>query len=652
MKKTKNVNRVDTSNSRLRKDKAKNFIESDLKILKEKYKFYSRLITCVHNPHNIGIEDAWGNIYSDLSKIRDILSDKKFNILFSVITVEIHEGKSETAKEGDKEKESNKSNTKSKTEKEEDVKLKDYPHIHAVVFFTSPDGKLIEMSDIIRRIRDVTSFSSSDDIRIDGAQPKGKGRGRQITKNDENFLCYTVKNANHKEPYDIMMYIATQLKTAEEIEFKKQFGNFNCFLIDNSDDKDVIDFVKEIVFRGVLIGIPDKKELIVESKPETFFAEHADNAADKPVTKKQEGFNITLAAVIYYMNENNLKMCNDVVYQKVKTSRRTWEYWGTIDKIFGCLAEPSNNKILLTLLDNKSKIVELSQFEDQKFLPSVEINWYFVEFKDFYLHKPSFLAIKGDLPSNINCGFMNDIITFDMLDNLGVPDKWLSTILSQEFANNEDRRQEFFSRFYSVSLPLIQKDKVLCLIGGPDSRKSSVMEPMRRSFQKEQITDITEGRFSVSDIVGKRLIGMDDTKGAAFKSANMLQLLEGGRHLMVEQKFKSAASTKFSGNLYICTNEFPKEWLEYNESLREYVLKSQYETRLAIFKFENRYKNSIPGYMKRLTSLEIGKIILFTGSFFAKRFLERETGLLISDTYDECRNILQDHEAIYEFQKR
>lgn len=648
MTKTKMGTRVDAANSRLRKDKAKNFIETELESLREKYKFYSRLLTCVHNPHNISIANAWDNIYSDLIKIRNILCDKSLNILFSIVTVETHEGFEEPAKVDAKS--DNKPKDKSKLASEE--KLKDFPHVHAVLFFVSPDGKLADISDIIRQIRETTSFSSSDDIRIDGAQPKGKGRGRQITKSDQNFLCYTIKNANHKKPYDILSMVAKHLTTREEINFRKEFGDNNCFFVDNSDDKDVVDFVKEIVSRGILIGIPDKKAIIEESKPVIFYAEHSDNAVAKSVTKKQEGFNITLAAVIHYMNENNLKICCDAIYQKVKNSRRTWEFWGTIDRVFGCLSDPSNSKILLTLLDNKSKVVELAQFEDQMFLPRVEINWYFMEFKDFYLHKPSYLVIKGELPDHIHCGTMNDSISFSMLDNIGQPERWLSTVMCQDFAKSADKFEEFCSRHYAVLLPLVQKDKVLVLWGPPDTYKSSVMEPVRRSFPKEQITDVTEGRFAVSDIMGKRLIALDDTKGAALKSANMLQLLEGGKDIMVEQKFKSASPGRFLGNLYICTNEFPKEWTEYNTELNEYVIKSQYLTRLAIFRFEKKLPNSIPGFMKRLTSLEIGKIIFFTGSFFAKKFLNRTRGLLISDTYDECKNDLQDHEAIYEYQKR
>lgn len=658
MSQLKNSSRVETNNTRLRKNNAKNFIESELITLKNKYKFYSRLITCVHNPNNITTEEAWEKIYFDLDQIKQILSNKKYNILFSVLTVEIHEENDKKFKKVEKEvdgPEDKEKKTKKKVIKKVDdpeaVNLKGFPHIHAVVFFVSPDGKITDVSEIVRDIRKNTSFSSGDDIRIDGGSGEKKKKGRQIVKNDENFLCYVIKNANHKAPFELMQFMYKVLEDKIREKIKYEIGTENCFLIDNSNDKDVIDFVKGIRDRGILIHIPEEKVVIDEVKEDEVYVEHVDNAAKK-ITKKEEGFKITLAAVIYYMKKENLRLYKNSVFQKIKGSRRSWEYWGDLAKIFGCLAEPSNEEILLTLLENKGKIVEISEMEDQKFLPQIEINWFFVEFKDFYLHLPTYLIIKSEIPDNIACCFMNDTLTLKKLKDMAKPERWLSTVLCQPFARDNNKLEDFFFRYYAISLPLIQKAKVMCLLGPPNTFKSSTMEPINRFFPKEQRTQVTEGKFSTSDIIDKRVLGLDDTKGKALESANMLQLLEGGRETMIEKKFKSAVSRHFTGNVYICTNSFPNEWTDYDESLAQYVLKEQFETRLAIFKFETKANNPEPGFMKKLTSEEIGKVILFTGNFYAKKFLKRDSGILFADTYDECKSMLQDHEAIYEFQSR
>lgn len=651
MSQAKIISRVETNNTRLRKDKAKNFIDSELINLKNKYKFYSRLITCVHNPNNITDVEAWEKIYFDLIQIKKILTNQKYNVLFSIVTVEIHE---EKIKKVEKEVDSSdvkKKKIKKKVEETEALNLKGFPHIHAAVFFVSPDGKVIDMSGIIKDIRDNTSFSSGDDIKIDGGSGEKKKAGRQINKNDENFLCYVIKNANHKKPFELLQYMFKTLEDETKEKIKYEIGTENCFLIDNSDDKDVIDFVKGIKERSVIIYIPEEKISIDKVKEDEIYAEHIDNAAKK-ITKKEEGFKITLAAVIYYMKKEDLRLYKNSVFKKIKGSRRSWEYWGDLAKIFGCLTEPSNEKILLTLLENKGKIVEISEMEDQKFLPQIEINWFFVEFKDFYLHLPTYLIIKSEIPENIACCFMNDTLTLKKLKDMAKPERWLSTVLCQPFARDINKLEDFFFRYYAISLPLIQKAKVMCLLGPPNTYKSSTMEPINRFFPKEQRTQVTEGKFSTSDIIDKRVLGLDDTKGKALESANMLQLLEGGRETMIEKKFKSAVSRQFTGNVYICTNSFPNEWTDYDDNLAQYVLKEQFETRLAIFKFETKANNPEPGFMKKLTSEEIGKVILFTGNFYAKKFLGRDSGILFADTYDECKSMLRDHEAIYEFQTR
>lgn len=630
MKNTKIVNRVESNNTRLRKDKAKNFIDTALIKLKSKYKFYSRLLTCVHNPNNISEVEAWENIYFDLDKIKKILKNKEYNILFSIIVVEVHEGK-------------NKKKEK-KVEEIETIKLEGYPHIHAVIFFISPDGKIIDMSKIVKDIRENTSFSSGDDIKIDGGERKA---GKQIVKNDENFVCYVIKNANHKKPFEIMSYI----RNIHKEKITEDVGTENCFLIDNSDDKDVIDFVKGIAERGILIHISEEKRMVNEVKKDETYVEHIDNAA-KIITKKEEGFKITLAAVIYYMNQENLKLYKEKVFQKVEGSRRTWEYWGTMDKIFGCLFEPSNENIILPLLENKGKVIEISVAEDQKFLPHIDINWFFVEFKDFYLHLPSYIIVKGELPNNVVCGFMNESLGLKDLNNMKNPERWLTGILNQPFAQDKEQLEDFFYHYYAITLPLIQKAKVMCLYGPPNTSKSSVMEPINKFFPKELKTQTTEGRFANSDIYGKKLLPLDDVKPKALGAANVLQLFEGGKDIMFEKKRKDAFHEKFEGNIYICTNEFPEDWMMYDEKLMEYILKEQYETRLAIFRFETKVNKPKPGFMKILTSEEIGKIILFTGNYYAKKFLERDCGVLICDTYEECKGMLRDHEAIFEFQTR
>ncbi len=641
MKKT--IVRVKGGNTGLRKDRAKNYISTDLVKLKNKYKFYTRLLTCVHNPNNISIRKAWEEIDFDLDKIKRILMKKEYNILFSVMVVEVHEGKEVRRKK--EETTNEKKEIKHDKVEEAHAKLKGYPHIHTEIFFISPDGKVNEMSEIIGDIRRETSFSSGDDIKIDGGEKK---KGRNIEKSDENFLCYVLKNANHAYPDEAMKIVRQGREKRIEEEIGEVIGEGNCFFIDNSNDKDVIDFIEGLQKRGILIDIPDEKKKIDEVKKEMILAEHVDNGA-RTGTKREEGFNVSMAAVVYYMNSNDLRLCGDHVYNKVEGTRRSYEYWGTMNMVYGCLYKPTNNKIILTLIDNKHRIMEVTESANQEYIPTIVINWNYMECKDCYIHLSTYAAIKGEIPDDIVCVHLNQTISYKDFDRMKNPDRWLKHIMDQPFAEDKKRIEKFFESYYCVALPMIQKYKPLCLYGPPNTCKSSTMEPINRLFPRQFKTQITQGKFGISDIKDKRLLALDDVNNASLESINMLQLFEGGRDIMQEKKGVNAFNERYEGNLYMCTNEFPDKWMR-NDEIMGMVLKDQYETRLEIFKFETKIKKEEmkPGFMKRVTAEEIGRIIMFTGSFYAKNFLERDSGLLIYDTYGECRQILRDHEAIFE----
>ncbi len=608
--------RVQVFDSTMRKSKARNYIDIEFKKLEDKYKFHSRMFTLVHNPSAISKENAWAWVFVDIDNIKKILREQK-NILFSIITVEMHMSKAE---------------------------LTGYPHIHVVIYRTS-EGKIESFNEIHSLLREKTSFKHGEDIKIDG---ETKTKGRKLEKSNTSFLCYALKNSKHMDSY-VKMY-----ETYEK--YKDRYVNIEtttdvCLLIDQSQDKEIIDFFIELTNRNIIINIPKNKLSLAVINPDKMYVSHKDNGVKK-VSISENKFNLTFSMVWNYMNSNNLRLYkNDEVYKKKEGTRRTWEYWGDMDRVIGGLYTPENISITHDILSNEDKIKKMAQKQDQKLIPRIDINWYYVEFKDFYLHLPSFSIVEGELDPNIEVGFSNMEMSLKDVYEFETPDIWLSVILNQKFGIIEKERDSFCTAYYSILLPLIQKARVLLLLGVSNSGKSTILEPLKRFFPKNVRTEITEGQFSFGTIPDKRLVCLDDVKNKALEDGNMLQLLEGGREIMINQKHVTQSMETFKGNICISTNQIPESWQIYSQEISDLVLKKEYEMRLKIFKFETAIKNPKPGFLKDMETAEIAKVIMYTGNIYARDFLGKKkvNGTYLSHYkhFDECKEKFQDSECLF-----
>ena len=259
--------------------------------------------------------------------------------------------------------------------------------------------------------------------------------------------------------------------------------------------------------------------------------------------------------------------------------------------------------------------------------------------------------MRGELDTEIELGLSNSGMSFDQLRKQELPKVWLSVIENQKFGRDITELSNFCVAYYSVLMPLVQKARVLCLLGVSNSGKSSVLEPMKRFFPKNVTTEITEGQFAFGTIPDKRLVCLDDVKNKALEDGNMLQLLEGGRDIMINQKHATQKMEEFRGNICISTNSIPESWQEFSRELDEFVLKKEFEMRLKIFRFETAIKDPKPGFLKDMETKEIAKVIMFTGNEYAKRFLgKQETNgscLTYYENFNECREKFHDSECLF-----
>lgn len=758
-----------------RKKEARSYIRNFFPAIESKYKFFTKIITCVYNPHNISCFDAWASMPMQIYKIKRILANPDYNVKFAVLTVEVHGEKSrqkplkklvaaekqarkqlETEQERIRkqrektsnaiEKEVKKLNKKYEKEIEKERKklqksqpdlvndlkmptaeeiaieacenlgidkailygeepeevdhsqsavddvdsefgyceevtpqslpeivntiadfpitpemtkpaetLIGYPHIHVAVFISLTSGAVTQDHAIARDL--VANLNFGDDIDVSSSN---KAKKSDTRSHAHASLEYVLKDSNHSIPYFRLLQVLTYgEKTYPEEIYKTSHANNVC-LIDYSNDSDVYKFFDGLVKRKIHIHIPHNPRIQdIEIEPMTLIAPEFDESSTKLTSSQidDENFAISIGYVIEYMNNHDLRLCNGKVYQRVKTSRRTWKLWedGELKSIYGKLtAIIKDLKMVNKLVKSAKKIEEASSWNHSVVLPSVKINWFYIEFKDFYLHLPSFSIIKGDLPSDYNCGIycghheFKDIIDMN-IDTLESKITWTDIIKNQPFY--EERSAEFFCDWYKVLLPLIQKGKVLTLYGPANTGKTSVFEPVIKLYGRENTAQITEGRFGLANIVDKKILAIDDATNKALSENGSLNLLE-NNSFVFEQKYKDAKCGRFDGNMFLCTNEFPESWYDpksYGMSPEDRALKAQYDVRLKVYKFTRTIKNPKPGQMKKICQEEIEKLIFLSGICYANLELEREPEDCIQffDTFEEAFTEIEDTEYLY-----
>ncbi len=611
-------------NTVLRKNsKCFNYISIEFPILEEKYKFYSRMFTFVHNPELISLEKAWGWVFIDIEKIKKIISDKDNNILFAVLGVETHMGKQNGTSGG----------------------LVGYPHIHLVVYRKS-EGKIENFNRLYSELRKQTSYGKTgEDIHIDGDAPKKR---RSLEKSNISFFNYVIKNSRHEDTYN-------RMKEAYE-KYKDKLKNINisldrCHLMDNSEDKEIIDFFREVNNRNVSINIAEEKLRIKEYKEKEITGIHKKNGTEDMTREERDLYNCTIFT-LYNMKQRGFVVNDKTIFVKKEKTRRTWKKWGTIEKMISKLITIDDPAMYCLMTKNADKLIKNAKREGQVIFPEIELNWFYVEFEDFFLHLPS-CTIYKEIPENINCALHNPGITLEMFLTMDmIPHIWLSIIRNQKFSQDMNEEERFKTLYYSTLLPLIQKALVLCLQGIANSGKTTLFIPLKTLIPLEYQTEITKGQFSYSGIEGRRLIGLDDVKPEVLDSGNIKQLLEGGqKSITIEKKNVNAGLGRFEGNIFISANMdgLPESWYEYSKELGEYVLKAEFQVRLAIYQFETKIKQPIPGFLKRLQEEETGKVILHCGKSYARTILKREMGkeYQVMESFEAGETIRQNTESIY-----
>jgi len=623
---------------------AETYLNAVYSDLEDKYNMVTKSITCVYNPNSVIKENAWKNVLNETLKLNQLFL-KMPEVIFAMIGIEIHDGKRSMTKKKRKEaedKEQNKIDKEANTlaikrfVKEyirepttmadsailveykqkiideinaggdpddivpEDKKNKDaieyfvsryvrepnqgledlmllkelrdelyppsrsvsldgYPHIHMGLGITSYNGKMITNGQISKMIMENTGFV--DDVLT---LSETKKRGCKVQeRRQEYILLYALKNCRHIDAY-------------RELGKQKNAVFFNY----NGGDDLVEVFETLVQKKGLIFTILDQRNL-----PETIKGKGPKVKTVKiPTTKRvnnKEEKEMTEAHICYYMEENGyaIRKGTNEVYKKIEGSKRSWKFFDTFDSFIYLTANYTS--LRHTILTHKKHHIDTASNPHQVHFPTIDLNFNWIEFNDFYFHIPSAQYFRIEL-DKLDIPFYVRNVTFDMVredgnNNPAKPKYWLEIINKQSFSEDPYELRLFFAKFYSILMPLKYKDKVMMLIGAPGTGKTSALDPFRGLFAQEFITQLTgDDKFGCQGLEGARLALADDLSEKTYNSLNIPLICQGGGTMISQQQKHKQGEHKFKAeyNMVIAANDLPQT-LKNDKSDRYKVFEQQ-----------------------------------------------------------------------------
>jgi len=652
-------------------------------ILEKKYKLSTKLITCVYNPNEISLDEAWRYVHEDIAELNKIFREMKGTV-FALISVEVHSGgKPKTKKQQEKEKEKKRQD---KEELDEAFKgnpshqnelstnpptLKDYPHVHVALALNSYDGTMISDEEISAMILENTHFD--DDVKTDSSRKAPKQITSTTTDSEGNKTVKKSRGRQQREYHKggIITYVLKNCK--HELPYVKLGNKDNCILYNYNGGKDIIDF----------FDIMRKKKCCIINIINNDVSEEDEEPASAPVsvikprlTAKTNMKQRTRAKLLSIMKEEKLRIYDghDQIYQRVPGSKHSWIYWGPFSKLV-TTATNLGDEFLDEHSDYKKHHREMAIERGQTVWPTLTINWNWIEYSDFYLHIPSAQVFKCNIPNDIDTVFHVPGMSFEEVSKKG-PNIWLDIIKKQSWSKDPKCLEDFFTRFYLVLMPLKHKKQVLCLLGPTNAGKTSIISPFTSLYPREFITELTKNAgFQNQDIEGKRLLLTDDSVKEIYKNNNFLQLTEGGKNknVKIEEKHKGGArSVPLALNTVMVWNSVPEPFLKdrttpgyrqnrdyEEEDIMDFVredpvrriidkkcygqmfvpeMKPEFKSRIRIFPIDGAQvdiDDVASDVIEIIANEEYGKVFLFCARFYAQNIMGRKDGVITRESWEE-----------------
>lgn len=435
-----------------------------------------------------------------------------------------------------------------KSEGNEEVTLKGYPHIHMGVAFTTATGITRDLNEIKRKIqpyvRDV------DFTKRDGTST-GTKRGRKIDiTNDAKIMGYVLKNARHEttmekiERTPVMVYNYRNEPNITNLYTMLYQQTGVAMSMDTSGREKIevkVPFVLEILNPEPVNGVTNL----------------APKVTNKAITKSKKTRMINVVKTYLEMNQMAITP-RGTIYQRIRESKKSWKYWGTPEQLYEEMCDPEN----FELLDSTRQqffIYTTGRFK--KLLPYVDLDFQWIEFKDFMYNLTTAEIIKENIERSEyeSFAYIPETEYGDIYPELRKkPKRWFEILRNSGYMEGEElteKGRELIGAVNDIYKPKTHKSKSLVLHGESNSGKTSLIDPIYNLYPKDARMKITAGGgFELAGLVMRPqfLVSDEHDKGRLRRDQTLI-LVEGDVEMALSIKHKNAETVRVeTRSAFIC----------------------------------------------------------------------------------------------------
>ena len=656
---------ISTNETTLREAAAVKLLNSYIEPFHTNIKVNCFLLTCNFLPDECTIDEAWKLVTSRLEKVLSILFNQS-DVIYTLSAIEEHPSKKNKNEDDNKKTSKDKKKVNNNllplpsplsgnintiiesTEKEEKNTLKGYPHIHIVVACTSKDGSFRNISSLERLIYDESIFKD--------VNAKTKGRKKKFEKypindsnatqqsrcsNDSKIIGYILKNSRYQNSYQKLGCNPVKLQNPRNIN---DIDIFYTRII--NETACIVDGVNTIIQPELSLPIFEQKvigdgSIITSSITNKIPPRNALESMIHWVISYMENYDIYIGEDLYF-------------YRKVKESKMTWNYCGTIDDLFAVCADFEHAFIMLKQRDSLKILLSNPK---QKIFPKIIMDFGWIEFCDFFIHLETGIITTEQNTYPCFC-FINNYKYEDFVQVYNSnkrPIEWCRILQNSSYLTMDDqclpteKGLVMLHILFELLLPVIHKRKRGLLYGDSNAGKTTLLAAITDILPKNKVGAMRKsGGFELGCLIRNLIVTMDEFELITYglTRETLLQILEGGVDMSINQKFKDPITEKPIARPIIMANSL-ESWI-YGDNpfnVKERIPDPAYLARLELF-FMKALPNTstVIGIKSNISDNEKGLVVLYLFYYYYK------DKILVTNNKDEITNriVLYRRERDYE----
>ena len=654
---------IDTSHNCLRFKKVGIWLNSFTNDFHKEIHSEVILVTCIHDPYKISKKEAWKTIKTKASKARDVITSSIQNVNYILEVVETHqkppentkekppketkeeppketkeeppkETKEELPKETKEElpketKEKPPKETKEEPPRKENPRLEDYPHVHFVVAFSSPDGQFPDENKIRGALLEVFD---DPDVRHKNYKGKKKKGNTQEFNSHAKILGYVLKNNRHKSTYEHLnnTYPVTLYNISQTVEVH---NFFHKLLTDN----------RKTVFIN---------NVEAPQEPVTLQTQQPKSHHDKPQVFQPEEKNTLNKAIKYVSNwmiTNHVYQCYPHIYKLKEGSKNTYLPYKDVNELWHEILTLENNMLLFRY---KTNIKESIESKSQNFFPKLTMNHEWIEYKDFYFHIPTKMATTEHPDEPCFCYFDN--ISLDETHRL--PQTFIRVLQNSGFLDDNAKPigdgVKLIKALYSLLLDRTRKTGTIVLWGESNAGKSVIFVIFERIYPKQVIIRFTKANgFFSKNMEGAQIALADeyDPHELGWTEEQILKFGEGMTTVLLNQKHAEMREHTVTERMMVSGNNI--DWMKDSHG----NIKPEYENRYFPYFFKSLPKTTIKvGAFDIIRNHESGLVVLWLASKLSEKLQlstlqeihEKRQEILKQKEYDDLISMCDDENLI------